>query len=70
LLESRRAYSCAQCGDHVHPFAGTMFQDSRTSLQSWFYAIYLFINTRHGISCKELDLTLGVTYKTAWRMGG
>ena len=68
-LENRRAYSCSACGDHVYPCAGTIFQGSRTSLQSWFYAIYLFINTRHGVSGKELQRTLGVTYKTAWRVG-
>lgn len=68
-LAERRAYSCAACGDHVYPCAGTIFQDSRTSLQTWFYAIYLFIATRHGVSGKELQRTLGVTYKTAWRIG-
>ena len=61
--------SCAACGDHVYPCAGTIFQDSRTPLQTWFYAIYLFIATRHGVSGKELQRTLGVTYKTAWRIG-
>jgi hypothetical protein len=35
----------------------------------WFYAIYLFIATRHGVSGKELQRTLGVMYKTAWRIG-
>lgn len=68
-LSGRRAYSCAQCGHHVYPCAGTIFQDSRTPLQLWFYAIYLFVTTRHGVSGKELERTLGVTYKTAWRMG-
>ncbi len=68
-LTERRAYSCAACGDHLYPCAGTIFQDSRTSLQSWFYAIYLFVATRHGVSGKELERSLGVTYKTAWRMG-
>lgn len=68
-LAKRHAYACARCGHHVHPCAGTIFQDSRTSLQSWFYAIYLFVTTRHGVSGKELERTLGVTYKTAWRMG-
>ena len=68
-LEKRRAYACAQCGDHVYPCAGTIFQDTRTPLQVWFYAIYMFIATRHRISVKELQRTLGVTYKTAWRMG-
>ena len=48
---------------------GPIFQDTRTPLQVWFYAIYLFVTTRHGVSGKELQRTLGVTYKTAWRMG-
>lgn len=68
-LANRKAYSCSHCGDHVYPCAGTVFQDSRTSLQIWFYAIFLFVTTRHGVSGKELQRQLGVTYKTAWRMG-
>ncbi|KAA8603134.1 transposase, partial [Salipiger aestuarii] len=61
--------ACAACGDHVYPTAGTIFQNTRTPLQSWFYAIYLFVTTRHGVSAKELQRQLGVTYKTAWRIG-
>jgi transposase-like protein len=68
-LKDRRAFSCASCGDHLYPCAGTIFQDSRTPLRVWFYAIYLFVTTRHGVSGKELERTLGVTYKCAWRMG-
>ena len=54
---------------HVYPTAGTVFQDTRTPLRVWFYAIYLFVTTRHGVSGKELQRTLGVTYKCAYRMG-
>lgn len=68
-LSNVRAFSCSRCGDHVHPTAGTVFEDTRTPLQSWFYAIYLFVTTRHGVSGKELQRQLGVTYKTAYRMG-
>lgn len=68
-MSDRRAWACAHCGDHVYPTAGTIFQDTRTPLQVWFYAIYLFVATRHGVSGKELQRQLGVTYKTAWRMG-
>jgi transposase-like protein len=68
-LTGRRAFSCASCGDHLYPTAGTVFQDTRTPLRVWFYAIYLFVTTRHGVSGKELQRTLGVTYKCAWRMG-
>ncbi len=66
--EKRRAYACQFCGDHFYPCVGTPFEDSRTSLQSWFYAMYLFTTTRHGVPAKELERQLGVTYKTAWRM--
>ncbi len=68
-IAGRRAYACASCGTHLYPCAGTIFQDSSTKLQLWFYAIYLFVVTRHGVSGKELERQVGVTYKTAWRMG-
>lgn len=54
---------------HLHPTIGTLLERSRTPLQLWFYAIYLFATTRHGISGKELERQLGVTYKCGWRMG-
>lgn len=67
-LRKMPAYTCS-CGHHIHPMAGTPFERTRTPLQKWFYAIYLFTTTRHGVSAKELQRQLGVTYKTAWRMG-
>lgn len=68
-VTSQRAYACQWCGWHVYPCVGTPFESSRTSLQLWFYAIYLFTQTRHGVSAKELQRQLGVTYKCAWHMG-
>ena len=62
------AYECAWCGLHIHPMANTIFHRSHTSLQKWFYAMYLFTTTRNGVLAKELDRQLGVTYNTAWRM--
>lgn len=67
-LSNMPAYTC-NCGHHIHPMAGTPFQDSRTPLQKWFYAMYLFTTSRHGVPAKELQRQLGVTYKTAWRIG-
>jgi transposase-like protein len=68
-LTKRPAYSCKLCGHHIYPCSGTPFENTRTPLQSWFYAMYLFTTTRHGVPAKELQRQLGVTYKTAWRMG-
>jgi transposase len=62
------AWTCTACGQHVHPTAGTIFHKSSTSLHLWFYALYLMVSTRCGISAKQLERELGVTYKTAWRM--
>lgn len=64
----RKSYSCQWCGHHVHPTAGTTFHKSSTPLRLWFHAVYLMAQTRCGISAKQLERTLGVTYKTAWRM--
>ena len=68
-ITKRRAYACQFCGAHVYPCVGTPFEKSSTPLQKWFYAMYLFTATRHGVSGKELERQLGVTYKCAWRMG-
>lgn len=68
LMDTRRSYSCQECGHHVHPTAGTIFHKSTTSLTLWFYAVYLMASTRCGISAKQVERELGVTYKTAWRM--
>ncbi len=68
-VKSQRAFACQWCGHHVYPCVDTPFHNSKTSLQLWFYAIYLFSTTRHGVPAKELERQLGVTYKCAWRMG-
>jgi transposase-like protein len=47
---------------------GTIFEDSATSLRLWFLAIYLMATTRCGISAKQMERELGVTYKCAWRV--
>jgi transposase len=62
------AYQCAWCGHHIHPMAGTPFEKSRTPLQKWYYAMYLFTTSSRHVSAKELQRQLSVTYKTAWRI--
>jgi transposase len=67
-VKARPAYSCQFCGHYEYPMVGTIFQGSATSLRLWFYGMYLMASTRCGISAKQLERELGVTYKTAWRM--
>ena len=65
---TRPSFCCDRCGNHVHPTAGTIYHKSSTPLRLWFYATYLIASTRCGVSAKQLERELGVTYKTAWRM--
>ena len=62
------SWTCTACGHHIHPLAGTIYNKSSTPLHLWFYAMFLMTSTRCGISAKQLERELGVTYKTAWRM--
>ncbi len=66
--QHRQSWTCTACGHHIHPTAGTIFHKSSTSLHLWFYVMYLMTSTRCGISAKQLERELGVTYKTAWRI--
>lgn len=68
-VKKRRSYECEHCGYQIYPTAGTPFEKTRTNLTSWFHAMFLFCSTRNGVAAKELQRQLGVTYKTAWRMG-
>ena len=68
-IRKELAYECQWCGHHIHPMVGTPFENSHTPLHKWFYAMFLFTTSRHGVPAKELQRQLGVTYKTAWRMG-
>jgi transposase-like protein len=67
-VAERPAWDCDSCGYHMHPLAGTIFHKSSTSLHLWFFAIHLMTSTRCGVSAKQLERELGVTYKTAWRI--
>jgi transposase len=67
-VKSRTCYECQFCGHQEYPMKGTLFEGSATSLRLWFYAMYLMASTCCGISAKQLERELGVTYKTAWRM--
>src|SRR5665213_3393499 len=67
-VKNRKCYECKDCGHQIHPLANTIFHKSSTSLRSWFYIIYLFSVAKNGVSAKEVERHLGVTYKCAWRI--
>lgn len=70
-IPGRRSYQCSDkdCQYQLYPTVGTVFEKTRTPLKDWFYVIYLMTSSRNGVSAKEIQRQLGVTYKCAWRMG-
>jgi transposase-like protein len=63
-----RVFDCNDCGNTFSPLKGTIFEKSTTDMRKWFYAIYLFLSNKNGISALQLKSEINVTYKTAWRM--
>lgn len=67
-VKDRKQYQCSKCRYQIAPTAGTIFHKSATNLTTWFYSIFVFSNAKSGISAKELERQIGVTYKCAYRM--
>lgn len=67
-VRSKKAFECKDCGNQISPLANTIFHKSDTPLRSWFYVLFMFSVSKNGVSAKEIERTLGVTYKCAWRM--
>ena len=66
-VNGRKSFACS-CGFQTHPTESTIFHKSRTPLTLWFYAIFLMAQSKNGVSAKEIERQIGVTYKCAWRM--
>ena len=61
-------YKCKRCRQRFTVITGTMFEGSHVSLENWFYALYIFLSHKKGISSVQLAKDIGVTQKTAWFM--
>src|ERR1041384_7650812 len=59
---------CGHCRSQYTVTVGTVFADSKVPLHKWVHATHLMCSSKKGISSKQLERVLGVTYKTAWFM--
>lgn len=58
---------CADCGYQISVTAGTIFQDTRTSLRLWFQAMWWITTQKNGASALGLQRVMGLKqYQTAW----
>ena len=67
-LRTRKPFQCNRCKEQVRLTAGTVFQDSKLPLTTWFAAIYHLTQGKNGISSVELARRLGVRQGAAWLM--
>src|SRR5208282_6720355 len=58
-IKKRRQYECAWCGFQIAPREGTIFHKSRTSLRTWFHAMFIITASRNGVSAMELMRQVG-----------
>jgi transposase-like protein len=67
-LRTRKLFQCNRCKRQVRLTAGTVLQDSKLPLTTWFAAIYHLAQSKGGVSSVELGRRLGVKQGTAWLM--
>lgn len=65
-IVERNQFDCNACRYQFSVTAGTLFHDSHLPLWKWFLAVYLMGESKKGISAKQLQRMLKVSYKTAW----
>jgi len=59
--------TCKGCRHQASVLAGTIFQDTRKPLKSWFTAIWWITTQKYGASARGLQQILGLkSYQTAW----
>ncbi len=63
---SGNRYKCVNTNKYFNVRTGTIYENSKLDLKTWFLAIFLFLSQKRGISSYQLAKDLGVTQKTAW----
>ena len=68
-VSTRNVFQCSACSYQCSLIVGTLFQDTKLPLRTWFWAIYFLVTIKKGISAMELQRKLGLgSYDTAWHM--
>jgi transposase-like protein len=70
IHSTRHLWECLNmdCRYQASLTAGTILHGTRTSLRKWFWAMFLMVRQKSGVSAMDLSRLLPVTYKTAWTM--
>ena len=69
IIEFKSNFKKCRCSSCKFDFSirkGTIFEESRMSLQRWFMCIYLMNSNKKGISSLSLARQVGINKTTAW----
>ncbi len=61
-------WKCSPCGKQFTVTLNTLFEGSKLPLHKWLQALDLLGRTRAGISARELEAELGISYRSAWKL--
>ena len=61
-------YQCNACREQFSVTVGTVFERSKIPLHKWVLASHLMAASKKGMSAKQIERMLGITYKSAWFM--
>ena len=63
-------YRCAnpKCQANFTVTGNTVMERSHIALHKWLRAFHLMCSSRNGVSARQLQQTLGITYRSAWFM--
>src|ERR1035441_4999343 len=57
---------CCRGSENDDHSAGTIFQDTKLPLPTWFATTYLMCEARKGVSANQIKRMIGGSYKTSW----
>ena len=67
-LKTRKLYQCKGCRHQTSLISGTIFEQTKLPLTTWFLAMHLITQAKTGLSALALMRQLGVSYNSAWNM--
>lgn len=65
-IKTRKVYQCSKCHKQVSLTANTVMHRTHLPLTIWFWAIYLCVTDKRGISAVCLQKSLCTCYESAW----
>ena len=67
-LKDCAKFECAACKYQFSVTSGTFMHKTRLPLRKWFIAIQLICESKKGVSAKQIERMIDVSYPTAWHM--